>query len=179
MRDRDAGTTPPIDAAANPKSGQPGIERAKGIVAELAEAARSVAEALADEQRAQASAQVTAVADAVRCAAQSLEQSRSPTMAHYAGEAAERVEHIADAIRHRRWRDILADTEDFARRQPMLFVLATIAAGYAAGRVLSISTDQHRHEGQADGSADRAPDRGEPDIATAMSNPVSGVREVN
>ena len=90
-------------------------------------------------------------------------------MAHYTGAAAERIEHFADAVRKRRWREIIADIEDFARRQPVLFTLAAMAAGFAAGRVLSISTDRQRQEGGA-AESNATP--------AAASNPVSAVREI-
>src|SRR5271166_6607788 len=106
MADKDAATPPPGGAAGDPKSGQSGVDRAKGILAELAEAMRTVAEALADEQRARSAGRVAAVAAAVRGAAQSLAQSEMPTVAHCAGEAADRIEDFSAAVRERRWRDI-------------------------------------------------------------------------
>jgi len=162
MADKDAATPPPGGAAGDPKSGQSGVDRAKGILAELAEAMRTVAEALADEQRARAAGRVAAVAAAVRGAAQSLAQSEMPTVAHCAGEAADRIEDFSAAVRERRWRDIVTDTEDFARDQPALFALAATAAGFIAGRVLSLP-GQAQGEGAAPETADRAPGRRKPE----------------
>ena len=51
MADRDIMTKRPVEAATNAQGSGDGLDRAKGIVVELADATRSVAESLADEQR--------------------------------------------------------------------------------------------------------------------------------
>jgi hypothetical protein len=39
-------------------------------------------------------------------------------------------------VRAQRWNEVVADTEAFAKRQPILFVVSTVAAGFLAGRFL-------------------------------------------
>src|SRR5208337_4750418 len=65
MGDADTRTIRPVEAAANTEADERDLDRAKGIIAELADAARSVAESLVDEQRKRAAKQVAAVATAV------------------------------------------------------------------------------------------------------------------
>jgi hypothetical protein len=112
------------------------FERAKAILAELAEATRAAAESIRDEQRQRAAQRVTAAAEAMRSAAQCFERSENPGMARYAHRTADRIEDFSREVRGRHWSEILADTEDFARRQPTFFVLGAAAAGFVAARLL-------------------------------------------
>jgi hypothetical protein len=114
-----------------------GFERAGTILVELVEASRAAAEALAYEQKHRAAAQVRGIGEAVRSAAQSLERSQTPTLARYADQAANEIEHFSHLIGDRSWSEIIAETRYFARRQPWLFLFAATAAGFLAGRVLS------------------------------------------
>ena len=98
-------------------------------------------------------------------------------MARYADEAADWIEDFSRAVRERRWRDIVADTEDFARRRPALFALGAIAAGFLAGRMLSASPDRRqdekysRREPAITKASDAGPHRGQTDeITAAVSN---------
>lgn len=128
----DRGDSQPQDGA-----GARRIERAGAIVAELADAFCSALIGAAEEQGAKAGEQVSAVAEAVRCAAQSLDQSGSPGIARGVDRAADRIEHIADIVRRREWREIATETGDFARRRPGLFGLGAVAVGFLAGRLLT------------------------------------------
>jgi len=113
-----------------------GFDRVKAILAELADATRTTAESIADEQKHRAAERVAGAAKAVRCAAQCFDQSESPVMARCTHRAADRIEDFSRAISGRRWSEMVAAAEDFARRQPTLFVLGAAAAGFLAGRLL-------------------------------------------
>ncbi|HMD65942.1 MAG TPA: hypothetical protein VKG22_04745 [Stellaceae bacterium] len=164
--------------AARADGGEPGLERAKTILTEVLDATRSAVEALLDEQKQQAAERVKGIAVAVRCAAQSLERSDSRAIARYAERAADQIEGFSLLIRERRWGEIVADTGNFARRRPSLFLLGAAAAGYLAGRLLSVPTDRQR-PGTIPRGFDLSPHRGETDeitaaIATATAQPASG-----
>jgi ElaB/YqjD/DUF883 family membrane-anchored ribosome-binding protein len=109
---------------------------ARDIVREFVDAARSAAESLLEEQRQRAAERVSSIAEALRSAASSLDHSQNRAIARYADQAADQIEHVSRAMRERRWNEIVAETEDFARRQPTLFVLAAVATGFLAGRLL-------------------------------------------
>jgi ElaB/YqjD/DUF883 family membrane-anchored ribosome-binding protein len=111
-------------------------EEGANIVSEFVDAARSAAESLLEEQRQQAAERVSSIAQALRSAAKSLDHSQNRAIARYADRAADQIENVSRAMRERRWNEIVADTEEFARRQPALFVLATVATGFLAGRLL-------------------------------------------
>src|SRR5579875_2543165 len=70
------------------RAAERGIQYVKMLAAELVEASRSAAQSVLDEQKEGAARQIAAVAGAARAAAQALEQSNSPTLAHYTGRAA-------------------------------------------------------------------------------------------
>jgi len=113
-----------------------GGEGASDIVREFVDAARSAAESLLEEQRQRAAERVSSIAKALRSAASSLDHSQNRAIARYVDQAADQIEHVSRAMRERRWNELVAETEDFARRQPTLFVLAAVATGFLAGRLL-------------------------------------------
>jgi len=148
------------------------------ILTGLLDATRSAAETLLDEQKQRAAERVNGIAEAVRCAVQSLERSDSRAVARHAERAADQIEDFSHLIRERRWGEIVADTGNFARRRPSLFLLGAAAAGYLAGRFLSVPTDRQRPGTMPRGS-DLSPHRGETDeitvaIAKATAQPASG-----
>ena len=154
-----SGSTPRAgDAAA-------GFERGGTILAELAEATRLAAEALVEEQKQRAAAQAKGIAEAVRLAADRLERSETPGIGRYADQAAGQIEQLSQLIGERNWSEIIAETRDFARRRPMLFLVAAAAAGFLAGRVLSVPTVRRRQETLP--PAELSPHRGETDPITA------------
>jgi ElaB/YqjD/DUF883 family membrane-anchored ribosome-binding protein len=119
-----------------------GVERAGTMLVELVEASRSAAEALLEEQKQRAAAQVKGFSEAVRSAAECLERSESWSLGSYANEAADQIERISQLIGQRSWNEILAETRDFARRRPWLFLGAATAAGFVAGRVLMVPAER-------------------------------------
>jgi hypothetical protein len=120
----------------------PGIERAAAIVAELTDAVGAGLLAAAEEQGVIAADKVSAVAEAARCAARSLDQSGSPAMARGVDRAAGRIDDIAGDVRGRNWREIAGETADFARRRPGLFGLGAISLGFLLGRLLTLPADR-------------------------------------
>src|SRR5215467_10166142 len=114
-----------------------GLERVGAILSELVEATRSAAEALLDEQKRRAATQVRGLAEAVRCAAEYLDQSETWGIGRYADRAADQIEQLARSIGEQKLAEIVAETRDFARRRPWLFLCVATAAGFVAGRVLS------------------------------------------
>jgi ElaB/YqjD/DUF883 family membrane-anchored ribosome-binding protein len=122
-----------------------GGERAEGVVAEFVDAARSAAESLLEEQKQQVAEKVSGIAEALRSAADPLGRSQNRMIARYIAEAADQVGGFSRKLRERRWNELVAETEDFARRQPTLFVLGAVATGFLVGRLLWASTAAQRH----------------------------------
>jgi hypothetical protein len=119
---------------------QPGLDHAKDILLEFACATQSAALSAANERKQRAAEQVGGLAEAVRVAARSLDRSQIPTAARYVDRAAAQVEDLAQALRERRWGELIGDIEDVARRQPVLFIAGAMAVGFLVGRFLAVST---------------------------------------
>jgi ElaB/YqjD/DUF883 family membrane-anchored ribosome-binding protein len=114
------------------------------VVAEFVDAVRSAAESLLEERKRQVAERVGGIAEALHSAAHSLEHSQNTLIARYVGDTADRVEDFSRQVRDRRWNEIVSDTEDFARRQPTLFVLGAMATGFLVGRFLWARTSEQR-----------------------------------
>ena len=138
------------DSVADESERPHGLERAAAILAEMAEAFGSAVVASVEEQRIEAAERTKAVAAALRCAARSLDESDSPSLAERANRAADRIDDVGHFVRERDWRDIAAEAAAFARRRPGLFGLAALSLGFLAGRLLLLPEDRG-------GPADRAP----------------------
>ncbi len=130
-------------------------ERTGSVVAEFADAARSAAESLLQEQKQQVAQQVSGIAEALWSAFQPLHRSQNRMIARYIGEAAEQVESFSRKVREQHWSELVAETEDFARRQPTLFVLGAVATGFLVGRLLwgSAAAPQHARDATRVGPA--------------------------
>jgi ElaB/YqjD/DUF883 family membrane-anchored ribosome-binding protein len=110
------------------------------VVTEFLDAARSAAESLLQEQKRQIADRVSGMARALQNAAQPLHASQSHVVAGYLEEAAAQVQTLSRSMHERHWGELVADTEDFARRQPTWFVLGAVATGFVLGRLLWAST---------------------------------------
>jgi hypothetical protein len=115
-------------------------ERSTSVVTEFVDAARSAAESLLEEQKQQVSERVSGIGEALRCAADSLAHSQNRVVARYVERAADQIAEISRTVRAQRWNEVVADTEALAKRQPILFVVSTVAAGFLAGRFLWAAT---------------------------------------
>jgi hypothetical protein len=118
-----------------------GAGSARSVVAEFMDAARSTAESLIEEQKQQIADRVKGLAEGLEAAARSLGGSQNRIVARYVQEAGDQVRNFSHSLHGRRWNELLADTEDFARRQPTLFVLGAVAAGFVVGRFLWTAMD--------------------------------------
>lgn len=120
-------------------------DAAKSTFASLAGDAKGRARA-AIEGRKDASAQdVADIAHALRTSADDLEQRDRTAAASYVRQAAGGLERFADNLQRRDLEDLARQAEEFARRQPGLFVGGAVIAGFALARFLKSSADR-RHE---------------------------------
>jgi len=117
------------------------------VVTEFLDAARSAAESLLEEQKRQIADRVSGVARALRSAAQPLDESQSRVIARYLEAGAAQVDTFSRRMHERHWGELVADTEDFARRQPTWFVLGAVATGFVVGRLLWTAAGGRRHDG--------------------------------
>jgi hypothetical protein len=108
----------------------------RSVVAEFVEAAQSAAASLLKEQRQRIADRVSGVAEALEGAAHSLKQSKNQVIGQYTQEAGRQVRTVAVTLQEPRWNELIADIEEFARRQTTWFVLAGMTVGFMVGRFL-------------------------------------------
>jgi len=92
-----------------------------------------------EEQKTAASGSLNTVAHAVRQTADQLEENDQEAIAQYVHRAAEQVENVANYIGRRDLRGLAQDAEQFARREPALFLGGAFALGLFAARFLKSS----------------------------------------
>jgi hypothetical protein len=81
---------------------------------------------------------------ASRKAAEQLRADNDSALAGYADTLANQIDRSTEYFRQRDVRGLIADTEDFARRQPELFFGGLFIAGLALSRFLKASARQQR-----------------------------------
>jgi uncharacterized phage infection (PIP) family protein YhgE len=100
----------------------------------------------AEEQRTAGANFASAMAGSIRRAANEFDRD-VPQVADYIRQAADQIDTASDAFRRRDLNDVLAQVQDFARRQPTAFFGASVLAGFAIARFFKSST-----QGQGAGS---------------------------
>jgi ElaB/YqjD/DUF883 family membrane-anchored ribosome-binding protein len=129
-----AGEAGEVHPQANTASSQGG-----NVVTELVDAAQDAAEAMLDQQKRQIADSVSGMAEALRAGADRLQQSQGGVMPRYLEQTGSRIENFSRSMRNKSWRELVADTEEFARRQPTVFLLSAVGIGFVIGRLLSAS----------------------------------------
>jgi hypothetical protein len=113
--------------------------------ASVAESAKNMASQAGDkllntmeQQKAAGADFVSGMAGAMRRAAN--EFGDVPQAAQYIRLAADQIDTVSDAFRRRDLSQLVAEVQDFARRQPTAFMGAAVLAGFAVMRFLKTST---------------------------------------
>jgi hypothetical protein len=119
-----------------------GIEATRGMADRLFGDVRNAAEEMIEERKGRAAETVHGVAEALRRTASNLKDDND-LVARYAQQAAETIDRFSETVRQRRVADIVADLDDFARRQPTLFLVGAVAAGFIVGRFMAASAERH------------------------------------
>lgn len=88
---------------------------------------------------------MSGVADSVRKVGASLRDSGSQnkivdSAIEYGDQLAQRIERASGYLEQKDLRDILRDTQQFARQNPAMFLLGALTVGFAAGRFLKSSS---------------------------------------
>jgi len=110
----------------------------RSVMTELADAAQSTAEALLQKQKQQIADRVSGMAEALECAAHSLDQSQNRIIGRYVQDAGQQIRSFSRTLQERRWNELI---EDFAQRQPTWFVLGAVAAGFLVSRFVWTATN--------------------------------------
>ncbi len=110
------------------------------------QASKQAKSALAS-QKSEAARQLHGLANSLRQTSVQLRQQDQGAIASYSQEVANKIDHVSDYLEDRNLDDLLHDAQDFARRQPQLFIGGAFTLGLLAARFLR-SSDPHRAEWQ-------------------------------
>jgi hypothetical protein len=133
----DSGRTPETAA---PSTGSPG-QTARENAGALWHDARDIARNKLGEQQREAASGLGDMAGALRAAAREVEGRQQPTVAKLAQSAADGLERLSGTLRNKDLDGMVRDAESFARRQPLVFFGAAMAAGFLAVRFLKSSSE--------------------------------------
>jgi hypothetical protein len=114
------------------------LNRASGLAGSAAGAAGAQIQDVAEGQVRSAADMAGSIAEAVKAAAEKLEQS-SPESARYVRQVAQTIESLATDMHSKSVGDLMHGASDFARRQPAGFMAAASVAGFMAARFLKSS----------------------------------------
>jgi hypothetical protein len=137
---------PPITAKTEGQAS--GIqERAQEVAGEVGEKAQQAAGSAQDKLREQldqrstsAGETVTGTAQDLRSVGEELRKQGKDTPAGFADKAAERTEQLGSYLKESDADKMLADIEDFGRRQPLAVLAGGVVVGIAAARFLKASS---------------------------------------
>jgi hypothetical protein len=122
------------------EGGQAAAENAKQAAQGAAERVQGMAREQVDQRSTEAGERVSSVASDLRGVGDQLRSQQNEGGAKIAEQAAERAERAGSYLTEANADRILADAEDFGRRQPWLVLAGGVALGVAAARFLKASS---------------------------------------
>jgi ElaB/YqjD/DUF883 family membrane-anchored ribosome-binding protein len=122
------------------------VEQAKSEAGRLTQAARSRTMSYLEERKSSLADNVGGMASAVRGAAEQFDEHGNAAVADYIQRAADGLERLSDTLRNRDLSSLMGDAEEFARRQPAVFIGAGVAVGFVLARFLKSSSERREAE---------------------------------
>ena len=92
---------------------------------------------------------IETVADSIRRVSADME-TEQPQMAELASTAADQAEAVARYLRDTDVRQLIGNVEDFARRQPLVFLGGAFLVGVAASRFIKAAARPNQPQGQSE-----------------------------
>jgi hypothetical protein len=92
---------------------------------------------------------IETVADSIRRVSADME-TQQPQMAELASTAADQAEAVARYLRETDVRQLIGNVEDFARRQPLVFLGGAFLVGSAASRFIKAAAGPNQPQGQSE-----------------------------
>ncbi len=115
------------------------VDQATQQAGQMIDAVQQQASSLVSNQLGYASSQVSSVARALSAAGKELRNEEQGTLAQVTDQAATQLENISNYLSNGDINGIIYDVEDFARREPALFVGGALAAGILLARFFKSS----------------------------------------
>jgi len=117
-------------------------DEAMEVKNQVVEAARARARTAFQQQQENMAEVVKDVASVLHQAAQQLSQSQRTNAASYADSAAVQIEYFAESLRERNIDEMIGDLENYARRQPEVFISGAFALGFLAARFVKNANEK-------------------------------------
>ncbi len=147
-------------AAPCSEEGERVFERMKALVGEAAQAMRRTTDGYLEGQKGEAAKRLLGLAEALKECTRAFEQSGNEGAARCAESVCVRLEEAASLLHQRHWRELAADSGNFARREPALYLLSALALGFLGGAFLLASADRPASGREPEAEGSRAPARG-------------------
>lgn len=119
--------------------------RETGTTSALMDRVRDGATSQLTTQKGRVTDSLTSLAQAVRQSTESLRGNEQPAVAQYVEQAAGQLERLSNRLRDRDVKDLMQDAQQFARRQPAIFIGAAFAAGLLAARFMKSSSNNNQY----------------------------------
>jgi hypothetical protein len=138
---------------------------------QAAEQARGKLKEQLDQRSSQAATQIDEQASDLRAVSQTLREQGKSGPADIADRLAAYAEHAGGYLRDKDSDALLADAEDFGRRQPWAVGAGALALGFAASRFLKASSTQRYAERGSSGTPSSAGSSATPGQLSAPARP--------
>ena len=123
------------------RKGEEALDKAKTAASDVFETGKARAEDELVHGKSFVARQVADAARAAKVAADDLRQHDQAMLAQWADAAADGMNQAANGIEGRSVGEIFHQVEDFARRQPAIFLAGVALAGFAAARFAKAARD--------------------------------------
>lgn len=119
-------------------------DKALDSMEEMAGQVRRQAADAAEKQKRTAADQTRGFADALRRSAEQLDRQHQSFLARCVASCAANLDSMSDTLRDKDVNTLLGQTQNFARRQPGIFLGGAVTTGFLIARFLK-SSDERRH----------------------------------
>jgi glucan phosphorylase len=126
-------------------------DEVKSQAVEITEEAKVQAKSVIEDRKEIAARELGGVAEAFRQTGSSLREQDQAMFAQYSNRVADQVERVSSYLEDHNLDDMIHDSEDFARRQPELFIGGAFTLGLLAARFLKSSASSSRSMSQSTG----------------------------
>lgn len=130
----------------NKQTDFPNREQFKSDAADVMDKAKQTGQQKLESGKETAADQAKKVAGVFEQASAQFQQSDLQTLADYSTSIANTIIKFSDDLRNRNIDDFLRDTHAVARRNPTMFLLGSVAVGFAISRFFKASAERPRQE---------------------------------
>jgi hypothetical protein len=158
-----AGRYPPSSDATRTRTK---TEQVRQEAQHLTESVKEHGQSLLAERKKATADEIGGVAEALHKTAREMHQQEHPPMiTPYAEWAGDTLERFSNTLRERDLNALLRQTEDFARRQPGVFIGGAVVAGFMLARFLKSSAPYGEYEDTSSAQTSNGQDAGHHSVA--------------